>query len=90
MEQEVDTRVKDSQDAKCCTLDLPRLKHVHIICRDYTVYLLGEFCREAIRKWFGKESLDVVFEAGLNAEYEPPASVWEARELFEDYWQDIE
>ncbi|KAI4629104.1 uncharacterized protein J4E87_003365 [Alternaria ethzedia] len=85
MECEVGTRVKNSQDAKCCTLDLLRLERVHVICRAWAVNLLdGSLMREAIGKWFDKESLDIVFETGLDLPCRPPGSLFDARELLED------
>ncbi|KAI4696814.1 uncharacterized protein J4E88_000993 [Alternaria novae-zelandiae] len=89
IEREVDKRLKDSQDAKCCTLDLPRLERVRVICRGWNVDFWCEYSRKAIRKWFGKESLVIVFETGVDTRSNPPDSLLEKREMFRDYSRSI-
>ena len=63
IEREVDEREKNSKNTKACTLHLPRLERVCVMFSHYPYdQLWGDSMKEAIRKWFGDDGLDVVIE----------------------------
>ncbi|KAI4641138.1 hypothetical protein J4E93_008016 [Alternaria ventricosa] len=87
MEREVNEREKNSKDTKCCTVHLPRLKRVHVVCQVVAGWPIGggESMEEAVRKWFGNEGLDVFFEGNWAKQYfSPPHSLIERFDMLVD------
>ena len=85
MEQEVDKRETNSQATKACTLHLPRLERVCVMFRNWPFgHYQGDSTKEALRKWFGDDGLDVVVEERLGEKYFP------SKELLVRHWTFME